>query len=368
MDKEAQPLPPGSVIGIVGTGQLGRMLALAAADLGFRTHTFGPEEDPPAARVADAHTCAPYEDETALAAFAGKIDVATYEFENIPPLTVRALGQHVSVRPDDAVLAVCQDRLAEKTFLQGLGLQVAPFAEVSRVSDGAAAAALVGGDGVMKTRRFGYDGKGQARLRPGDDPAVAFAACGGADCILEGWIAHDCELSQIAARDVMGEIAYYDLSRNEHEDGILRRAYAPAGQPRGVRSKARDLTAMVLESLDYVGVLTVEFFLSAEQGLIANEVAPRVHNSGHWTREACVTGQFEQHIRAVAGWPLGDPSRQLDAEMVNLIGEDADAWLDHAGEPGTHLTLYGKKEARPGRKMGHLVRTTPRRRWSAGGV
>ena len=363
-----EPLPPGSTIGILGAGQLGRMLAEAAADLGFRVHTYAPEASPPAAQVASAHTNAAYEDEAALDAFAGAIDAATYEFENIPPLTVRRLAARVPVRPDDTVLAVSQDRLAEKTFLRELGIPTAPFAAVTRVSDGAAAVATVGGEGIMKARRFGYDGKGQARLRPGDDPGVAFEACGGDPAILEGFVAFEAELSQIAARDVMGEMVFFEPSRNIHENGILRRCVVPAGLPRGVLDRARETTAHILETLDYVGVLAVEFFYGTETGLMVNEMAPRVHNSGHWTREACVASQFEQHIRAVAGWPLGDVTRNLDAEMENLIGEEAAGWLAYAGEPGARLTLYGKGEARPGRKMGHVVRVKARRPWSAGGA
>ena len=336
------------------------MLAEAAASLGFRTHTYGPEADPPAARVAGAHTSAPYEDQDALARFAGAIDVATYEWESVPPLTVRTLMRHVPVRPDDKVLSVCQDRLSEKAFLGSLGIRTAPYAQVARVSDGPGALAAVGGgEAILKSRRGGYDGKGQARLRPGDDPAVAFAEIGGVPAILEGFVPFDFEVSQVAARDVFGETAFYEPPRNGHEGGILRRSVVPSGLPASARAQAEETVAAILEALDYVGVLTAEFFWSAEGGLVANELAPRVHDSGHWTREACVTSQFEQHVRAVAGWPLGSTERQLDAEMVNLIGADAGDWLALAGEAGTRLTLYGKREARPGRKMGHVVRTWP---------
>ena len=356
-----EPLPPGSRIGIVGTGQLGRMLAAAAADLGFATHTYGPEDSPPAARVATAHTAGAYEDEAALARFAAQIDVATYEWESVPPMTVRVLARHVPVRPDDKVLAVCQDRLAEKTYLQSLGIRTAPFAPVARVADGPGAVAAVaragGGHAILKTRRYGYDGKGQVRLRPGDDPAVAIGKLGGQEAILEGVVDFAFEVSLIGARDVFGETAFFEPPRNEHRDGILHRSRVPSGLPDTARAEAEAMLAMILEDLDYVGVLTAEFFWSPEAGLIANELAPRVHNSGHWTREACVTCQFEQHVRAVAGWPLGDPARQLDAEMVNLIGAEADDWLALASDPGARLTLYGKREARPGRKMGHVVRT-----------
>ncbi len=212
----------------------------------------------------------------------------------------------------------------------------------------------------MKTRRFGYDGKGQVRMRPGDDPALAFKACGAVPVIVEGVVPFEFEVSQVAARDVLGQTAYFEPSRNEHEGGILRRSVVPSGLPGAAALAAQRITAQVMEALDYVGIIAIEFFWSREGGLVANEIAPRVHNSGHWTPEACVTGQFEQHVRAVAGWPLGDTTRLLDAEMENLIGADARRWLALAEEPGTQLTLYGKQEARAGRKMGHVVRTRPR--------
>ncbi|WP_031555747.1 5-(carboxyamino)imidazole ribonucleotide synthase [Parvularcula oceani] len=356
----AAPLPPGSTLGIVGVGQLGQMLAVAAARLGFRVRTFGPDEDPPAARVAQAHMAAPYEDEEALRRFAGCVDAATYEFENIPPRSVAVLQDHVPVRPGAEVLAVCQDRLEEKRFLSSLGIPVAPHAPVDHPGGAAEALRAVGGEGILKTRRFGYDGKGQVRLRAGDDPAAGFAEAGGAPAIIEGFVPFEAELSQIAARSVDGAIAFYDTPRNDHESGILRRSTLPSGLPEEVSAQARALTGKVLEALGYVGVMTLEFFWSRDGGLVANEIAPRVHNSGHWTREACVTSQFEQHVRAVMGWPLGAPDRQLDAEMVNLIGADAEDWLALASEPGARMTLYGKAEARPGRKMGHVVRTRPR--------
>ena len=361
------PLAPGATIGIVGTGQLGRMLALAAAKLGFRVRTFGPEEDPPAARVADSHTSARYEDVDTLTAFAKTIDVATYEFENIPPLTVRALmDAGVPVRPDDQVLSVCQDRLAEKTFLQDMGLATAAFFSVDKLSDIAPALAQTSGKAILKTRRFGYDGKGQARIDPGTDPAIAFEACGGQPCILEGLVSFDCEISQIAARGADGAKAFFDPACNSHRDGILRLSEVPSGVPHATIDQARVLTGALLDKLNYVGVMTVEFFWSTKQGLIANEIAPRVHNSGHWTVEACAVSQFEQHIRAVAGWPLGDGARHSDAEMHNLIGQDAEAWESLLTDPAVSLTLYGKREMRRGRKMGHWVRTAPIRRWRTG--
>lgn len=354
-------LAPGSTIGIVGTGQLGRMLASTAARLGFRVRTFGPEETPPAAQVANAHHAAAYDDELALKEFADAIDVATFEFENIPPQTVRqltALG--VTVRPDDQVLAVCQDRLPEKEFLRQHGLGTAPFMAVDSAADLEKAVAEIGPRGILKTRRMGYDGKGQVRIDPQTDLAAAFADLG-APSIFEGFVDFDAEVSLIAARHPSGDIAFFDMPRNHHEGGILRTSTVPADIAVD-ENEARGAVRKLMEALDYVGVMTVEFFWSEKDGLIANEIAPRVHNSGHWTHEACLVSQFEQHIRAVAGWPLGDPARHSDAVMTNLIGEDAARWSDLAGEPGLGVTLYGKGEMRAGRKMGHTVRLSPLKR------
>ena len=353
-------LAPGATIGIVGTGQLGRMLAAAAAKLGFRVRTFGPEESPPAAQLASVHHQAEYLDREALEAFAREIDVATFEFENIPPETVQALaGFGVTVRPDDQVLAVCQDRLPEKNFLKEHGLATAPFAAVDDTASLKRAVEAIGPRGILKTRRFGYDGKGQVRIGEGSDLDTAFAELG-APSIYEGMVAFEAEVSLIAARGADGELAFFDMPLNHHRDGILRRSTVPADVALEAQT-AQAAVRRLLEALDYVGVMTVEFFWSAEEGLIANEIAPRVHNSGHWTHEACLVSQFEQHIRAVVGWPLGDPSRHSDAEMTNLIGEDAADWQGLAADRGLAVTLYGKREIRPGRKMGHTVRLSPRR-------
>lgn len=355
-------LTPGATIGILGTGQLGRMLATAAAKLGFRVVTFGPENDPPAARVADDHVVGAYEDEAALKTFAERIDVATYEFENIPATTVTTLiGMGVPVRPDEKVLAVCQDRLAEKKFLQSEGFATAPFVKIDQARDLETALEQVGGQGILKTRRFGYDGKGQVRIKTGDDQDAAFQACGTTSSILEGLVDFEMEISQVAARSLEGQFAFYDLPKNTHRDGILRTSEIPAPNATEMRELVQQRTAHLLETLNYVGVLTIEFFVSAKDGLVANEIAPRVHNSGHWTVEACLTSQFEQHIRAVAGWPLGDPYRHSDATMINLIGEDAAEWDSYARKDQTAVTLYGKKDMRAGRKMGHVVSIGPRK-------
>ncbi|ADM08730.1 phosphoribosylaminoimidazole carboxylase, ATPase subunit [Parvularcula bermudensis HTCC2503] len=354
-------LSPGATIGILGAGQLGRMLATAAARLGFRVHTFSPETSPPAAQVAAHHVPAAYDDEDALAAFAEGVDAATFEFENIPPQTVSFLRDRgVPVRPDDKVLAVCQDRLAEKAFLEAQGIVPAPHAQVDGRSDLEAALARLGPDAILKTRRFGYDGKGQKRLSA-DTPLGAVDDLLTQPCVLEQKVPFTAEFSVIGARGEAGDVAFYEPSRNDHAGGILRRSTVPASLPPAPLAAAQAAVRNCLMSLDYVGVLAVEFFWGEETGLIANEMAPRVHNSGHWTHEACLTSQFEQHIRAVAGWPLGLTDRHSDAVMENILGAEVDDWARLAGTPGLAVTLYGKADQRPGRKMGHTVRLSPKR-------
>ena len=350
------PLAPGATIGILGTGQLGRMLAMAAAKLGFRTISYGPETDAPAIQVTDGHVTGRFEDPEALRRFAAMVDVATYEFENIPPLTVRTLIETgTPVRPDDNILGVCQDRLSEKKFLTENGVRVAPYHKVDSLSELKNALSAVAGPAILKTRRFGYDGKGQVRMNSGDDPALAYEEIGDAPAILEELVNFSCEISQISARGQDGDIAFFDIPQNIHADGILRESRIPAEIPSSVVEQARTAATVLMEKLDFVGVMTIEFFWSDQSGLLVNEIAPRVHNSGHWTVECCATSQFEQHIRAVAGWPLGHTDRYVDAVMRNLIGPDVHAWEEIANS-GAALTLYGKDEARPGRKMGHTVK------------
>ncbi len=359
-------LAPGGVIGVLGGGQLGRMLALAAARLGLKTHIFAPEGDNPAFDVACAHTCAPYDDEAALAAFAEAVDVITWEFENIPAATVSFLGARKPLRPARRALETAQDRLAEKTFFSSLGLPVAPFANVETAADAAAAAGLTGMPAILKTRRLGYDGKGQIAVTSGADILPAWEALGEVPCILEGFVDFACETSVVAARNGAGEFAAYDMPLNTHENHILRTSAAPAGLSPETEKRAQEMTRRIAEALEYEGVLAVEFFLIREddgaERLLINEMAPRVHNSGHWTQDACVTDQFGQHIRAVAGWPLGDPTRLADCEMTNLLGEEIEDWRALAAEPGAVLHIYGKREARPGRKMGHVNRLKRRER------
>ncbi|WP_170460325.1 5-(carboxyamino)imidazole ribonucleotide synthase [Ruegeria arenilitoris] len=349
------PLQPGAVIGILGGGQLGRMLSMAAARLGFVTHIFEPGANPPAGQVAHRVTTAPYEDAEALAAFAQSVDVITYEFENIPTEALDVLESHRPIRPGREALRVSQDRLTEKTFLQGLGLNTAPFADVTELDSLQAAIERIGTPAILKTRRFGYDGKGQARLKSPEDARSALADMQGAPAILEGFVNFSHEVSIIAARGLDGQVACFDPGENVHRDGILHTTTVPARLSPALRTDAVLLAANILNALDYVGVMGVELFVTP-QGLIVNEIAPRVHNSGHWTQNGCAVDQFEQHIRAVAGWPLGDGQRHADVVMENLIGDDMDRVPELAQQRDVALHLYGKAEVKPGRKMGHFNR------------
>ncbi|WP_119392052.1 5-(carboxyamino)imidazole ribonucleotide synthase [Taklimakanibacter lacteus] len=359
----SRPLPPNSVIGILGGGQLGRMLTLAAARLGLRCHIYAPEPDSPAFQVSAHHICAAYDDSAALEAFASAVDVVTYEFENVPAETAAILGRLKPLAPGAEALATSQDRLVEKTFLTRIGLETAPFAPVDDPAGLAEAVALIGRPAILKTRRFGYDGKGQTTIRADTALDAAWAQTGGRPAILEGFVAFEKEVSVIAARGWDGAVAVYDVPENRHANHILHQSIVPAAIAPETAEAARDIARRITAALDYVGIIGVELFLSRETGrerLIVNEIAPRVHNSGHWTMDACLISQFEQHIRAVAGWPLGGPERHSDVVMTNLLGDDAAGWQDLAREPRTAIHLYGKAESRPGRKMGHVNRLTPR--------
>ncbi len=353
---------PGQTLGILGGGQLGRMLALAAARLGLRVHVYTPEADGPAAAVAAACAVAPYEDEAALAAFARGVDVVTFEFESIPARAAETVAAVAKLRPGVLALATTQDRLAEKSFLNGLGLPTAPYRAIDSLADLEAALADLGRPAVLKTRRFGYDGKGQAMVRPGTDAAHALSAMAGAPAILEGFVPFDREVSVVAARATDGAFAAFDPCHNEHRDHILSVTRVPAGLAPATADAALAMARAIADALDYVGVLAVEMFLVAGDGgerLVVNEIAPRVHNSGHWTVEGARTSQFEQHVRAVCGWPLGAADRLGRIEMTNLIGADVDGWEAILADPHAALHLYGKSEARPGRKMGHVTRVLP---------
>jgi 5-(carboxyamino)imidazole ribonucleotide synthase len=349
-------LPPGATVGILGGGQLGRMLAIAAARLGLRSHVFEPGAAP-AGDVARL-TTGGYDDMDALRAFARSVDVVTYEFENVPAAALDAIEGIVPIRPGRRALVVSQDRLEEKSFLAGLGIAVAEHAAVNCREDLDAAIARIG-PGILKTRRLGYDGKGQARIRGPEDAGAAFAGLAGAPAIYEAMVPFEREVSVIGARGLDGRVVCYDPGENVHRDGILRTTTVTGAVARGIRADAALTAGRILNALDYVGVIGVEMFVTRAGGLVVNEIAPRVHNSGHWTIEACLVDQFGQHVRAICGWPLGDGGRHSDALMENLIGDEAVRWPELAAEPcGLHL--YGKAEARPGRKMGHLTRLSPK--------
>ncbi len=351
------PLAPGSTIGILGGGQLGRMLALAAARLGFDAAILSPQADGPAARVAARSITAAFDDPEGLAALAAVAQVVTFEFENVPAAaleTLAALGAEVA--PGPRALAVTQDRFEEKTFLNAAGLPTVAFAAVDGLEDLRLALRRLGAPLLLKTRRGGYDGKGQAWVTRPEDAEAALAAVGGQPGIAEAPADFRRELAIIAARGRDGEIALYPLTESHHENGVLRRAVAPAAAPPRVLAEAERIAATLLTALDYVGVMGVELFERDDGRLLVNEFAPRVHNTGHWTLDGCEVDQFEQHIRAIAGWPLGPTAATCHVEMTNLLGDEAEAWAKLAHEPETRLWLYGKGQARPGRKMGHVNR------------
>ena len=365
----AEPLPPGSTIGILGGGQLGRMLAQAAAKLGLRACVMAPERDSPAFDVAAAHICADYDDEGALRMLAAEADVVTFEFENVSAAALAVLEGATRVAPPRRALEVTQDRILEKTFLDGLSLATAPWAPVEGAANLPAALETLGKAGqggpfFLKMSRQGYDGKGQLRLGGTADLGRAQDWLGDRAAVLEGAVAFDMELSVLAVRGADGGMAYYDVPQNTHREGVLRESLVPAPVPREVIAGAQEYARRIAEALDYVGVIAVELFLERSgEGfrLSVNEIAPRVHNSGHWTIEACTVSQFENHIRAVAGWPLGATARHSNARMVNLLGDDVDAAFPLIREdPARSLHLYGKREARPGRKMGHYVELSAR--------
>jgi len=343
-------------IGIIGGGQLGRMLAMAAARLSIRTVILEPDPHCPAAQVANDHIVAGYDDARALGELASHCDVITYEFENVPEKSAALLAAERPVYPPARALSIAQDRLSEKSFLNECGIPTAGFHAVDSRADLDAALQRFGGRGVLKTRRFGYDGKGQwVFAGAGDDAGAAFEALGGAPAIFEEWIDFACEISVIAARGMDGGLVSFDPAENEHSGGILRLSRVPARVSDDVIRKARIAAERLLIALEYVGVAGLELFVARDGRLLANEFAPRVHNSGHWSEAACVTSQFEQHIRAVCGLPLIDPARHSDCVMYNIVGDDMDDIPRYMMTPGALVHLYGKAETRPGRKMGHVT-------------
>jgi 5-(carboxyamino)imidazole ribonucleotide synthase len=354
---EAAPvLQPEATIGILGGGQLGRMLALAAARLGLKCHVFAPSPDSPAFDVVHRVTTADYTDTEALDRFAGDVDVVTYEFENVPAETATFLAARVPVLPDPLVLATTQDRLKEKNFVTGLGFRTAAFADVGAPEALAHAIERIGRPAILKTRRFGYDGKGHAMIKNGTDPVAAWRDVGGQPCILEAFVPFEREVSVVAARAHDGAVESFDVTENEHRDHILKTSRVPAAISEATAREARRIAETVAQKFNYVGVLAVEMFVLRDGDILVNEIAPRVHNSGHWTLDGASVSQFEQHIRAVAGWPLGKPIRRGRVEMTNLIGSEVEDYRRWLAVPGAAVHLYGKTAVRPGRKMGHVTR------------
>lgn len=350
-------LPPGSTIGILGGGQLGKMLAIAAAEMGYRCHIYAPEENSVAAEVAAEFTCADYDDVAALSAFADSCDVITYEFENVPVAPLRVIEEGATIRPNIRALEIAQDRVEEKNFASALGGRTAKFATVTSPEDAAAALDTVGYPAILKTIRMGYDGKGQARVHSADGLSDALGQIGQQTAIAEAMVQFEAEFSVILARNAQGEIRFWDSPRNRHDGGILALSVLPAGALiEAQQEEARKLAAAAAQALGYIGVMTMEFFATAE-GPLFNEMAPRVHNSGHWTIEGAVTSQFENHVRAVCDLPLGDTGLTADrVEMENLIGDAANDFEKLFADPNAKVHLYGKGAPSPGRKMGHVTR------------
>jgi 5-(carboxyamino)imidazole ribonucleotide synthase len=361
MSEDGRIIPPGGTIGIVGGGQLGRMAALAAAAMGYRCHIFCPDEDSPAAQVSAKATVASYDDTAALDRFAASVDVITYEFENLPTASFARMGAATPVRPHWRCLETTQHRVTEKDFINSLGIGTAPYRAVGSLDDLESALAALGRPAVLKTATLGYDGKGQVMIGADTDTGAAYAAMQGKDAVLEGFVDFEREVSAIVARGLSGDIASFDVVENIHRDHILFETHAPAILSPQLAGEARSIAARLAEALDMAGLLAVELFVTRDGGLLVNELAARPHNSGHWTIDACHASQFEQFIRAVAGVPLGDPSRHSDAVMTNLLGDAIDDWRDYLGEANASLHLYGKAEPRPGRKMGHVTRVYPKR-------
>jgi 5-(carboxyamino)imidazole ribonucleotide synthase len=356
-------LEPGDTIGILGGGQLGRMLAMAAARLGLRCQVFSPDPDSPAFDVVSDPTCAEYADVEALERFANDVNVITYEFENVPAAAALILSERRPVLPDRKILETTQDRLAEKDFVTRLGIGTASYADVTSAAALRLAAARIGLPAVIKTRRFGYDGKGQAIIRKADEIDRIWEELGTKSAILEAFIPFEREISVIAARSADGQVECFDVTENEHRDHILKVSRVPAAIPEDLAAHAREVAGKIATALNYVGVLAVEMFEVADAKgprVLVNEIAPRVHNSGHWTLDGASISQFEQHIRAIAGWPLGKPVRYGEVTMTNLIGDEIETYPDWLSVPGATVHIYGKGTPRPGRKMGHVTQVMPK--------
>ncbi len=353
------PILPGATVGVLGSGQLGRMFALAARRMGYRVHTFSPDTDTPTGQVADREVTAAYEDLDAVRDFARQVSVVTFEFENVPAETAAAVAEIVPVRPGGDVLHIAQNRLREKTWLARNGIPCAPFRHITALADLESALSQLGTPAILKTAGFGYDGKGQVRIHSANEADAAWQELGGQECVLEGFVAFEREVSVVAARNVSGDFAHYGVIENAHVHGILDVSVAPSLLGEGIAAEAVAITRAIFDTLDVVGTLCVEFFLTAGGRLLVNEMAPRPHNSGHLTIDAHVTSQFEQQLRAVCGLPLGSTQQLRPAAMANLLGDlwqhGTPNWAAALALPGVKLHLYGKEEARPGRKMGHLT-------------
>lgn len=350
-------LSPGARIGILGGGQLGAMLAGAASEMGFQPHIFAPEQSSPAFQRSGHSICSAYENTAQLIEFAQAVDVVTYEFENVPISPLMAIESFVPIRPGIKALKTAQDRLVEKEFLAASDVPIAGFKAVGNQEDLVEAVKMIGFPCVLKTRRFGYDGKGQIILKNQEQVQGTFEQLGGGACVLEAFVPFFAETSLIAARGLDGSVVSYEMALNTHENHILKTTELPSGLPQQILENAAVLANSILGNLDYIGVMGIEFFVAGtpeDPELLVNEIAPRVHNSGHWTQDGALVDQFEQHIRAIAGWPLGNGSRHSDVTMVNLIGDEAHKWQTYAANPNFRMHLYGKEEARPGRKMGHV--------------
>ena len=354
-------IEPGQTIGILCGGQLGRMTALAASALGYRCHVYCPIADSPAKQVTPLSTTAAYDNKLALGRFAKAVDVVTFEFENVPSDTAEFLAERKPVRPGPHALRIAQDRLKEKDFLQSIGVATAPYRAVTSEEDLRAAVEAIGPRGILKTVRMGYDGKGQTPIRAGSDLSAAWQSLAGVDGILEGFVEFACEVSVIVARSEGGKWATYAPVENQHLHGILDTTIAPARVTADVAMRAEAIARHIAEKLDLIGLLAVEMFVTHRDDVLVNELAPRPHNSGHWTIDACYTSQFEQLVRAICGLPLGSPEHHSDAVMKNLIGADVAKWREAVNDPLQKIHLYGKDVASPGRKMGHVTRLIPRR-------
>lgn len=349
-----KPLSPGKTIGILGGGQLGRMTALAAANFGYRCYIMEPQRNCPASHVSAGHLAAEYDSEAALLKFASQVDVVTLEFENVPVKSLKFLESQVPVYPGPQALEISQDRIREKSFLNDHGIETAPWAAVKNAEDLDIAVDKIGRPSVLKTTRFGYDGKGQAKIGPDTDAIAAWRDVGSGYCILEGFVDFTMEISVIVARSVTGEIKAYEPVENRHKNHILDETHVPAPITAEQTERAMEIATTAVEAMDLVGLLAVEMFVAADGRILVNEVAPRPHNSGHWSMDACVTSQFEQLVRAVCGLPLGSTERLGRAKMKNLLGRDVHKWEEYLAEPGAHLHLYGKADVKAGRKMGHV--------------